>query len=654
MNAKLKAAVARNGREIEAKVWAEVFTIRRKRKPSEWASEARIMPVGGPISGGRTVRYYHKFMPHCVEQMDAADDPNVRMIVIWAGIRDGKTNGVCLNIFGRTVEDDPCGVYSVHPTDSDVDKFSNDDVEPMIELCLSDRFVAKKSRDSGRTVDYKKFAGGSIRIVSAGSLTKFRGSTVGVLFLHEADALVLESIYKALGRTQGLANAVIVMESTGTLTPTRNEGGKLIHRSVIAEHYEKGDKRKWFCACARCGEMQWLKYRQIKSESGFENAQYFCERCDYAHSEPQWRKMAASGLWLPTAGLNDEDLLSIRQSHKDARPKQPEIRSYWRNGFNSLLPKGKGYRHKLHQFMAEGEAAKSSPQALKTWTNEIAAELWNDADETEAPPEWKGLYERREEYGTEEGIVLPERCLILTAGGDIHDNRLEISWIGHGRREETWVADHVVIDGDTHKPEVWEKATREIQRTFKHESGAEIGLSFALFDAGHFPEGLFRWLKTNPVAGKIRACRGSSLFPFPLIDNRWRTLAGNLKGHWIGTDAAKDLIYTRLRLVLQEEEKLPPGWIHFCKRLGEIYFEQLTAERVTVIDEERRYRNDDNLRNETLDTFVYALAAKMRRIWNWDLIEKEIRERAEPKKLEPEQKASAPTPRGGFGRGWRV
>src|SRR4051812_4805143 len=86
------------------------YAPRVKRKPSVWAPEVRIMPIGGPISGNHTVPYDHRYMPHCVEQMDAADDPSVRMVVIWAGVRDGKTAG-CLNIIGRTVTDDPGGIF---------------------------------------------------------------------------------------------------------------------------------------------------------------------------------------------------------------------------------------------------------------------------------------------------------------------------------------------------------------------------------------------------------------------------------------------------------------------------------------------------------------------------------------------------------------
>jgi phage terminase large subunit GpA-like protein len=617
------------------------FRPRLKRSPSQWASEVRIMPVGGPISGSQTVRWENQFMSHAVEQMDSADDPNVRMVVIWEGVRDGKTAS-CLNVMGRTVTDDPGGIFSVHPTDDDVAKFSNDDVEPMIELCLSEYFVEKKSRDSGRTINYKKFKGGSIRIVNAGSITKFRGSTVKVLCIHEADGYASkESIYKAINRTQGLSDAIIFIESTGTIAPTVKDDGTLIYNSVIHEFYDQGDQRKWFCKCPTCRAMQWLKYAQIQARDGDKRrAAYYCEHCDEGYGEAGWRRMAASGIWYPTAGLSLDDQKEIEKSYRDAQPKQPEVRSYWRNGFNSLLPKGKGYATKLHQFLAEGEAAKSSVESLKTWTNEIAAELWNPAAEGEPPPEWKPVFDRREDYATERGkIIVPKGALVITVGVDVHKNRLEVDWGAYGRREEYWGLLHNVLPGEVQDDEVWKELEKELRREFQHELGAKIGLSLGLVDAGKWPEWIYRFLhllraKGSPVAGKIRACRGSAQFPHPLIDQRYKSIAKQLKGHWIGGDEAKDLIYSRLRLEPEEDGSLPDGWRHYPKSYDQVHFEQLTSERVTIEyirgEEVRRYKNEDKSRNEALDCEVYGLAAFRLRRWNFDAIEAELTQRAEP------------------------
>lgn len=633
------AALRAGAREAFRDAWRENIRARKVRKPSRWATEERVFEVGqSPLSSSRALKFSHAVMPHCVEPMDAADSESANIIALMWGRRMGKTENVCMNVLGRTVTDSQGNAFCMLPVEKSAEKFSRDVLNPTIEItpALRTRFFEAKSRDAGRTKFYLRFAGGSIYVMFPGSDSATRGSAVKVILIGEVDDKayapskedVGDVVERALGRAEGFADAIKIIESTPTLTSKTDEHGKIIYRSRIAYWHDRGDQRKWFCPCRRCGQLQWLKFERIKHPRGMETSEYLCERCDAEHSEAQWREMVRGGKWFPTAGLSIVQLLSIEANAALARAKDPIVRSYWINGFNSLLPKGKGFKTKLHQFVAEHARAAEKRETLQVWTNEVATELWNPDEETEAAPDWKPLLDRREAYGTDERVTVPAGGLVLTVGGDVHPDRIEVSWIAWGRREESWLLDHVVIDGDTHKPEVWAKLTRELQREFPHEIGTRIGLSFTLLDASYGAEQVFRYLQKRPVAGKIRACRGASKYPHPLIDLRYRSLAGNLKGHWIGGDVAKDLIYSRLRLVVREDGSLPSGWIHFPARLGELYFAQLTAEKVTVDGDERRYHNEDRARNEALDCYVYGMAAFKRRLWNFEAIEEELRERA--------------------------
>ncbi len=196
-----------------------------------------------------------------------------------------------------------------------------------------------------------------------------------------------------------------------------------------------------------------------------ESAEYLCERCDAEHSEAQWRAMVTAGGWFPTAGLSDHQLLSIEANAGLSRAKDPIVRSYWINGFNSLLPKGKGFKTKLHQFVAEAARAKERRETHQVWVNEVDTTLWNPETDLEPPPEWKPLFERREDYSVDGSITVPAKGLLLTCGLDVHPNRIELSWIAWGRHEESWGLTHEVLDGDTHRMEVW-------QACASHRSGA--------------------------------------------------------------------------------------------------------------------------------------------------------------------------------------
>lgn len=672
-----------------AAAFREAVRWREKRSPSQWASEVRKIAAGqSPLSTGQVIPYRHEVMPHCVEQMDAADDPSIRIIALWGPIRDGKTNSTCLNVVGRTVTDDPGNIYSVHPTDDDAAKFSNDDVEGIIGACLEAYFVAKKSRDSGRTVGYKKFVGGSIRIVSAGSITKFRGTSVKVMLLHELDKLNPVSIFQAFGRTTGFADAVIIVEGTGTIAATYDPDGKKIYHSRIEEFYDKGDKRKWFGPCRVCDALQWLKYESFAWPAGhMAKAVMLCERCGAAHNEKQWRDFQYAAKWFPTAGLTPEQEKDIAAHYRKARAIDPTVRSYWRNGFNRVgLPVSKGFKTALHEIVAKGESAKTSVSALQIWRQEEAAELWDPASEGEAPPPWKPIADRREDYG----LIVPMGGLYLTCFCDLQLTRIEVGWRAWGRNEQSWGMDHVVLDGHIREPEVWQKLRHELARKFLHASGAELRLGFGFIDGGTFAEDLYRFfqrLARDPVPGvngHVRASKGVGQHGHPIITQKMMTIAKNLKGHHIGTWEAKDRIYERLRMVssvngsadelapmagdldrrpprdantpsaspdysvraasnigAQRGSSSPPvhtadtreGWMHFNRSYSEEYFQQLTVETVTITFEKgvevRKYVNPQQQRNEALDIEVGNLAAfRLRPMTEnrWAAIEAEIAE----------------------------
>ena len=157
-------------------------------------------------------------------------------------------------------------------------------------------------------------------------------------------------------------------------------------------------------------------------------------------------------------------------------------------------------------------------------------------------------------------------------------------------------------------------------------------------------------LARNPVPGlngHVRASKGRGEHGHPVITRKMSTVAKNLKGHYIGTWEAKDRIYERLRME-PEPNDTREGVMHFNKQYSEEYFQQLTAENVTISFkagvEVRKYVNPKLVRNEALDIEVGNLAAFRLHPRNFDTIKAELRERAAelkgnaPKREEPRQK----------------
>lgn len=625
-------------------VWRKQISWREKRSPSIWARDVRRIAAGqSPLTHGHDIPYRHEVAPHAVAAMDAVDDPEVNTIVLWWGRRMVKTEGVCGNVIGRTITDSPCNILDAWPVQDSSDRYSRDVIEPMISATpeLDALFVEKKSRDSGRTIDYKRFVGGSLYIINAGSKSKMRGMAAEVVLLHEVDAYPPSSqgegdpIAKALGRSEGFGDAIKIIESTGTFAADLDPvTGKKIYRSNIELWYDRSDQQKWFCPCRSCGARHWLKWEQIRNlekKSG-EVFYYVCQDCDVDHDEAQWRRMVSEGQWQATAPFRDG------------------IRGFWINGFNSLLPKGKGYRSKLHQFGAEGEQAlNGKPEEKQVWINEVKTELVS-ISQGEDPPAVQAILDGREDYATDDKIVIPKGGLVLTCMTDLHPNRLEIEWRAWGRKEESWGLLHFVLFGDTNRVDIWDEWLTHLQKKFDHELGGKAGLNLAFIDGGWNVDPILATLQKTRihnvpgVSGKILISKGVPEWT-SVIFRQWGGIKDKAKGVHIGTWRAKSIIYERLRWH-SATEKPTDGFIHFGKNYSDEYIRQVVSEKSQIKilkgKEVETFKNPENNRNEALDLLVGNLAAFRRRKWDFDELEKSLTVAPDVgKKTEPEK----PTPR---------
>lgn len=621
------------------KAWGE-GAILRERGPWQWAMEERKIGRGAsPLSQEGDIDYATNVFPWCEEPTDSAIDSTVTHTVLMFAAAMGKTDGIVSNIIGWGICEKPTNMMTAFPIEMQRDKFSRDvftaglcDSTPAVNC----RVVEKKSRDTGNTISYKKFPGGSYNMVTTGSIYSFRGPRVGIAHAAEVDGMPasvgnegdpVELLFK---RCEGFADAVKIIEGTPTLSPRTDKDGKKIYRSRIQYWFEKSDQRKWHCPCRDCGKENVWEWNQIRWPKGHPHkGMIYCKHCDAAHDDKQRMASVRKGKWKATAPFSG-------------------VRGYWLNGINSLLPPEKGFRNKIHQFICDKQRAEEGmdPQfSIRTWKNTFACEVDDPEGETEAPPDWKAIFARREPYILEgnNAPCVPRGGLVLTVGVDVHKNRLEVSWGAYGRKEEYWGIMHNVLMGEVQDESVWKELERELRRTFRHETGATKELDFALVDGGKWPDWVYRFmqnlaLKGSEVHGRVRACRGASIFPHPLVDPVFKSLAKNLKGHWVGGDEAKDLIYTRLKKPIGENGEIPEGYRHYPLSFPQIHFEQLTSERVSVEfsrgEEIRRYKNDDHMRNEALDCEVYGLAAFRLRRWNFDAIESDLLAQIAPKEEE--------------------
>jgi phage terminase large subunit GpA-like protein len=90
---------------------------------------------------------------------------------------------------------------------------------------------------------------------------------------------------------------------------------------------------------------------------------------------------------------------------------------------------------------------------------------------------------------------VPDKGLFLTAGADVQKDWIEIDVWAWGRRLESWLVDHVVIEGGPGDPACWQQLTELLGRTWRHESGEHLTIARLAIDTGFETSAVYGWAR---------------------------------------------------------------------------------------------------------------------------------------------------------------
>ena len=549
----------------------------------EWAEQYRILSSKGSAEPGS---WKNERTPYLKEIMSclSANDPS-EYIVFVSGTQLGKTECI-LNWAGEVIHLMPGPMAIVQSTLGSGEIFSKQRLQPMIDCTpvLYNRVAKSREREAGNTTMMKEFPGGSVNILTANSEDSLRSKPMRFLALDEVDMYPGWTVSKAIERTETFSNRKIFLCSSPK---------KLID-SIIWAEYLMSDQRKYFLPCPECGHMQTLKWKNIKFEYDVETYKLkgpvllACEGCGSLISENKKLQMLQKGKWISQnpdgkyPGFHLPQFYSVLGSSK------------WRSAVNKHL--------KIQQ-----KKKKSNPTYIEdreTWTNDVCAEPW---EETQDPKmNWEKLFNRRELYKIE---PLNEKIVVLTAGVDIQDDRIEVQVIGFGLDYETYVIEYKTFHGKLSELEIWAHLDEFLLKSYAHPCGQRMRIMSAAIDTGgHYPAKVYEFTKTRyiPKARYVFAIKGASSYNQPIVKAPSKQQGAYL--FVVGTDTAKDHLNECLKTELPG-----PGYIHFPLTMPEAYFHQLCSERkVTEWFKGKRrkvWKNTSKALNEALDTFVYGIVA---------------------------------------------
>ena len=505
--------------------------------------------------------------------MDACSDPEIREVVVMAGAQLGKSEAI-LNIIGYHIENDPSPILVLQPTVEMAQSFSKDRVANGLirsTPSLRDKVRDPRSRDSGNTTLHKIFPGGALTLTGANSAASLASRPIRLVLCDECDRYPTSAgsegdpIQLARKRAATFWNRKIVMVSTPT-----NKGA-----SRIEDAFEQSDQRHYHVPCKHCEQYQVLKWANVQwQDSDPETAQYCCEHCGSLWSDAERRWAIRNGQWV-------------------AHEEFTGVAGFAINGmYSPWTPLSDGVRDFL--------SVRKNPEQLRVWTNTYLGETFEDAGETIEP---LFLTDRVEDYE----ILVPEEVVLLTAGADVQNDRIEISIIGWTRDFESFVIGHEVVRGDPSTPQLWQQVDSVLFKRYETYDEREMTIRATAMDSGgHFTNSVYQYAKKN-AGSNVFAIKGVGGEGKPIAGRPSKNNIGRVNLFPVGVDTAKDLLFARLRI-----EEPGPGYIHFPKNLDDEYFKQLTAEKVVTRFHrgfKKRVFQKIRARNEALDCFVYAMAA---------------------------------------------
>ena len=529
----------------------------------EWIEEHLRLPEGLSALPGRV-----RLWPYQVGIAEAISDAAIERVTVVKSVRIGYTT-LLTAALASYVANEPSPILMLLPTEADCRDFTVSDLEPTFEATPVLRgLLSGDSDEAGRsTLLSRRFAGGSLKIVAAKAPRNLRRHTVRILMIDECDAMEATAkgnpLTLAERRTLSFANRKIITGSTPVLEET----------SHVLRNYALSDRRVFEVPCPACGTFTELLWGHIEWHPDQpETAAFRCPACNDLIAERHKPAMAALGQWRATA---------------------PHVKGHAGFRINALV--SNLANASWGKLAAEFLSAKDDPAQLQTFVNTLLAQGWRESVEE---IDESALAARAEDFGLD---AIPPGVLIVTAGVDVQQDRIETTFLGHGR-DEIFTLGHAVTWGSPLEDHTWAELDDLLRSTWKHPRGGTLRLDAAIVDSGDggTVDRVYGFTKSR-FGRRIGAGKG-------MAGNRPALTRSQVKGaplFIIGVDTLKAQLLTRLS---------KGQTIRFSKSLDPSWYEQLTSERRVVRyvrgAPARRFERKPGMRAEALDCFVYAMAAR--------------------------------------------
>jgi len=543
---------------------------------SEWADRFRILTTEASAEAGKYRTSRTPFVKEIADSCSPQSPVNQVKVMKATQVALSTTGD---NIMLTYLDLYPCPILYIVPTETLAKGTSTRRFTPAIRAIphLRKKVLGGKGKDEIGNMFTKNVAGGGVTLGWSNSTSSFRSFSARVVILDDVDGFgeFGEGNVMTLGkaRADAFSNKIIYINSTPTI-----EG-----ESNIEKEFEDSDQREYFMPCPECKELinfEWENFVFDQKDYVLQgDVHYSCKHCGTLIPEYKktWMMAEESGaIWIP------------QQEHIHRGYLVPSFLSpvgwlSWNDIAREFL--------KAKKIMNRGDS-----RLMQTWVNTRLGRPFKpklDGVDIANPDE------RTEEYGGE----VPNEVLVLTAGIDTQDDRVELIVLGHGHNGEIWIIDYHVIAGDF-QYDATKKALDNylISTIFTRVDGFKMKIFGSSIDTGgHRTKAVYEYVKSR-LPNKIFGIKGSSIPNTPVVNKQMHQLTISDRNLFlVGTTTIKDDFYARLAIT-----EVGVNYIHFPRKdvIDKKFFNMLTAEKR---DDKGKYVKI-RTRNEAIDCTVYAIA----------------------------------------------
>lgn len=510
---------------------------------SQWAEKYRVLAGSASSEPGR---WSNERTPYLVEIMDElSPQSSATDVVFMKGSQIGGTE-VLINTALYYIKHCPSPIGAFQTTEQTAKRFLKQRMNPAFAaMGMEDIFY-------GDEMYLKEFPGGVLVTGWSNSPSHFRSAPFRIFLGDE-----ISEWPKDCG---GQGDPCELGRRRTTNFPRRklfwNSTPGIDGECRITEMFFGGDQRHYQVPCPHCGELHKWEWANIVWDCDAdghdlpETVRMKCPHCGAEYGEHYKTELMAQGQWVKENPDGDYPSFHINALYS------PLGWYSWKNAVWDFLK------------------AKGDVNKMKSFTNNVLGEAWSlDGGKVIDP---NGLMTRCEEYEAE----VPDGAVVLTAGVDVQDDRLEVEIVGWGRGLENWGITNRVLIGNPSESFVWEALDSVLMAGYGNSMNEKLYVAAALIDSGgHHTADVYRYTSKRERRN-IFACVGKAGLARPLVTRPKKTDKSSVYDANIvnvGVDIAKDQFYDWIAI-----ERPGPGYCHFPAKPDEYnkeFFAQLTAEK---------------------------------------------------------------------------